>query len=65
MTTTTLSGEDVTGQLLLPGDPGYDDAIAMRLDARRTGSRDLGERTGLRSGVGDKTADHDENQGIF
>ena len=26
MTTTTLSGEDVTGQLLLPGDPGYDDA---------------------------------------
>ena len=26
MTTTSLSGEDVTGQLLLPGDPGYDDA---------------------------------------
>jgi FAD/FMN-containing dehydrogenase len=26
MTTTTLSGEDVTGQLLLPGYPGYDDA---------------------------------------
>ena len=26
MTTTTLSGEDLTGQLLLPGDPGYDDA---------------------------------------
>jgi FAD/FMN-containing dehydrogenase len=26
MTTTILSGEDVTGRLLLPGDPGYDDA---------------------------------------
>jgi FAD/FMN-containing dehydrogenase len=26
MTSTTLSGEDVAGQLLLPGDSGYDDA---------------------------------------